>query len=59
MPRRPWDVERRSHEIDAEASDEARDVAGAEDLCLLAFLFFSFIVADDELSDFDIDASIL
>jgi hypothetical protein len=59
MRRRPWDVVRPSLEIDVEVSDVAMDVVGSEDPCLLALLFFSFIVADDELSDVDIDASIL
>jgi len=59
MPRQPSEVQRSSPEIDAEASDEAKDLAGAEDLRLPALSLSSFIVADDEPSEVDIDTSIL
>ena len=49
MPRRPWVVQRGSLEMDVEASDKAKDLAGAEDLRLLALHLFRFIVSDDEL----------
>jgi hypothetical protein len=59
MPRWPSEVQRCSPEIDAEASDEAKDLAGAEDLRLPALLFSSFVMADDEPSEVDTDTSIL